>query len=89
MGTKVLSCKVKENIYNTINSMEKPNSEILRELVTKYVKSLQNNNENNGIPKVYQRTRCNDYKTIVKRVDEIIDRKKHFFEKTKNLEVTN
>ena len=79
--SKVLSCKVKENIYNTINSMEKPNSEILRELVTKYVKTLQNNTKNNGIPPSIPNKKDSEYNLLCKALDSLPVRDNRFFSK--------
>jgi hypothetical protein len=50
MKWKTLSCKVDERTYEFVNALPTSNSEILRTLVTNYVKSLKYRQKKDGIP---------------------------------------
>jgi len=77
--SKVLSCKVEDSIYNIINSLEESNSEVLRDLVTNYVESLENNTKNNGILQVYHSKEDYEYILLCKALDSLTRRHNRFF----------
>jgi len=74
---KVLSCKIDKELYNEFKKENSNVSEALRELV---VKSLIKPTSTASILRVYQQTPCYDINTIHRRVDEIIDDNKAFFD---------
>jgi hypothetical protein len=77
-NSRVLSCKVPIYIYDFIDSLEIPNSEILRNLIFDFVESYNNKAEKHGIPKVYQQNRIYDYDDVKRLVDVLIARKNRF-----------
>ena len=76
---KVLSCKVRDELYNIVDSLPDSHSTVLRKAIIMYLKSIKISERNKSIPVVYQQTDTNEYKSISHEINDFY----HYWKKDK------